>query len=1527
MALEASMKTTKTKLFNGQMAFSSTAITRRPRTRLERVKRNSANEFTQTTEFKPTLPPVRQRLHGQSIYLLNEQLCNHCGRKGRLNINPFTCSTDGCNEKCHQSCSGISRYSRNRRWYFKNHNTSTCYLPPRKQVTTSELSTCDACGEHLTSGAHRIHCTAKGCLNLCHRAARCSNITSHSAKWKCLEHSENSGSEATSKSRSQLKQQLKINCGSCHKTIRVNTTPVVCGLCALNFHKKCTKLTKLLADCAADGKYTWNCKNCEDKKASNDFMRVIGGMKIETSVQDLNQKSKSSLRILQWNADGVNSKHHELQLRLKEGNYDICLIQESKLRPHQATPHIDGYSTIRLDRVSKNGGGGILSYIRDTLVFERVQEASKNGTESSIFRVKMGKRKWASICNIYCPPVRSHSSAQSVRLNLDAIPHSKESIILGDFNAHCHLWDPFQPQDNRGEKLLNWTLDHDMTIMNDGSHTRINTKARYDDPNNMSQTFTSPTQGKSSPDVSICGSTWSSKFSWTTVESIGSSDHSPICVSINAEVKHGSVFKGRTAWRTSGVDWSAFSEAVEQAATTKMPSTSNIRDMASEFHAALIAAAKRFVGTVKSGRRSKTWETPAVREAIRKRNRLRKQIRTHRIEWLKACRDAQDKINEAKTNAWRKVLEDSTQLHDDGKMWKVIKSLNGTPDTNSPNEAMHYKGQLITSNKRKADIFVGHYASVSNLSMLKEDRTVNRLLKKRLGNIRKEVRTLNPSDKQRNYQKLRQEPDFTITELKNAIDKMKKRGAPGADNIPPLFLKNLGPKALEKLLSIFNMAFQSADVPQAWKDAIIIPLLKNGKHASEITSFRPISLTSCVVKLMERMISERLYYIAERKGWFSKLQAGFRKGRGVEDQILRVTQKIADGFEKKEKSLLTLLDFSKAYDTVWRERLLHSLLDQGVPSQYVLFLRGFLLNRQARVRFNGVLSKSKLMKQGLPQGSVLAPILFLFYINNLSSLFSEDLTISMYADDVSILSSSTDLRIAERQTQTAVDTVVSWSKLWKLNLNGTKSEVSVFTLSKLDKDWFPSIEIDGNNIKYEPHARLLGVTLDRRLTFKKQVEAVTAKATQKMGMLRAVANSEWGWRKEDLRKIFLAHIQSVLNFASSSWQPWLRKSLIKKLQVVQNQCLRIITTQAKSSPVEALHAETRVPTIKTTIDANCLRSYEKALRMQDDHPRKIAATDKVHRRLKSRRDFRKKAEELLSCNPHINCGERQPLQYFQVKPWERGIKENTVFPSLCGIKGKKDNKVSIQTSALKRSRELGAHFNIYTDGSAISGTRDGGAGVVVTTGDPSSPTVIESLYEKGAQYTCSYEEEKRAMELAIDWVDTQCDPTHRVSIFTDSQSLCMALLNNNENLDKMRRKIDTMQPRPIIQWIPGHCNIPGNDLADSCAKLAGSLPGKHLQSISYGSVCTQIKACIKDPEIVHTRTREVYQSLSLERESQVMTRSDQSLLAKLRSGHFTGLRAYQNRIDGSTDPTCPLCKEEPQDLQHWLTGCPETAAQ
>ena len=131
-------------------------------------------------------------------------------------------------------------------------------------------------------------------------------------------------------------------------------------------------------------------------------------------------------------------------------------------------------------------------------------------------------------------------------------------------------------------------------------------------------------------------------------------------------------------------------------------------------------------------------------------------------------------------------------------------------------------------------------------------------------------------------------------------------------------------------------------------------------------------MISCVSKVMERMVAARLYYSAETRGILNNQQAGFRKGRGCEDQITKVIQAIQDGFNNKvmERSVLVLLDFSKAYVTVWREKLIIALLEQGVPSGIERWLRGFLDNRQARVRFKGELSRSRAIRQGLPQGSV-----------------------------------------------------------------------------------------------------------------------------------------------------------------------------------------------------------------------------------------------------------------------------------------------------------------------------------------------------------------------------------------------------------------------------------------------------------------------------------------------------------------------------------------------------------------------------
>ena len=215
-----------------------------------------------------------------------------------------------------------------------------------------------------------------------------------------------------------------------------------------------------------------------------------------------------------------------------------------------------------------------------------------------------------------------------------------------------------------------------------------------------------------------------------------------------------------------------------------------------------------------------------------------------------------------------------------------------------------------------------------------------------------------------------------MSELQSAIKRMKGKGAAGPDNIPPSFLKSLGPLSLQELLSIFNLSFSLAHCPQIWRVATIIPLLKAGKSPSEVASFRPISLTSCVVKLLERILANRLYYIVKTNNMFSRFQAGFCKGRSCEDQITRIFQAIEDGFQQRpmKRSVLTLLDFSKAYDTVWREKLLLHMLNTGIPSPFICWIHSFLDDCRARVQLFSILNSSRRFTQGLPQGSFLAPL-------------------------------------------------------------------------------------------------------------------------------------------------------------------------------------------------------------------------------------------------------------------------------------------------------------------------------------------------------------------------------------------------------------------------------------------------------------------------------------------------------------------------------------------------------------------------
>ena len=206
--------------------------------------------------------------------------------------------------------------------------------------------------------------------------------------------------------------------------------------------------------------------------------------------------------------------------------------------------------------------------------------------------------------------------------------------------------------------------------------------------------------------------------------------------------------------------------------------------------------------------------------------------------------------------------------------------------------------------------------------------------------------------------------------------------------------------------------------------------------------------------------------------------------------------------------------------------------------------------------------------------------------------------------------------------------------------------------------------------------------------------------------------------------------------------------------------------------------------------------------------------------------------------------------------------------------------------------------------------------MVVTTGPPDDLTILEEIKIKGAKITCSYDEELTAMQSAINWIRENCS-NQRVSVVTDSQSLCRALLNRSPDVDSLRALLSASDAEITIQWVPGHAGIPGNEAADKAAKQASLLQGSHLPT-TYKSACALINRHIKDTG-THARTSAVYQKYSNTKELEVKTRSDQTFLAQLRSGHQKSFNEYvHEKLDPTVSPECPLCRGERHNLEHWL---------
>ena len=218
-------------------------------------------------------------------------------------------------------------------------------------------------------------------------------------------------------------------------------------------------------------------------------------------------------------------------------------------------------------------------------------------------------------------------------------------------------------------------------------------------------------------------------------------------------------------------------------------------------------------------------------------------------------------------------------------------------------------------------------------------------------------------------------------------------------------LKHLPRSGMDSLHHIFDLSWSSHFFPSIWKTSSIILIHKMGKPLDSPASFRSIFLTFCVSKLFERIILSRLLFFLESNSILSPRQAGFRPGWSTLDQILFLSQSISDGFNKPRpgsRTILSTIDFSKAFDSVWHPALFHKLISAGLPP----WTQSFLSERRACVVYQNHKSRSFRVRRGVPQGSVLGPVLFSLFINDLPASLPSSVSCCLYADHLAIWSSS-----------------------------------------------------------------------------------------------------------------------------------------------------------------------------------------------------------------------------------------------------------------------------------------------------------------------------------------------------------------------------------------------------------------------------------------------------------------------------------------------------------------------------------------
>ena len=819
---------------------------------------------------------------------------------------------------------------------------------------------------------------------------------------------------------------------------------------------------------------------------------------------------QSKLKCVCMNARSVVNKIKELKLLVEEENVDVVAITETWLNETitDEEMNISGFVLFRRDRNDpiKRRGGGVAMYVKNELNPVYNCELSEDSFSESLW------------CNIICENENTllgvcYRAPDSSELNDEKLYGLINSIskyrvvVMGDFNLPELDWgnlDNLDLHDPFVDCLLN---------------------------NFLLQLVDEPTRGNNYLDL-VLSSEENMVQNLSVGEQFETSDHQVIRFDLVCRKNENkTTVKKYDYFRADYDEVRKHMQALQQETSSNYftNNISEVNDRWINIKNNCLRIRNKYIGPKRKAKNKSKWATNKVRKCRREKkkawmkfikgNRDEKLYKEYKIKLNNSVKENRRAKRSFEERLAKNIKEDSKTFFAYVNSKKRSNNMIG-PLKNS-------QGEVLKNNKETADLLNSYFASV----FTREDCI----------HIPEPVEMFKGSQSE-------SLSSMTIEEqvVLEKLTKINVGKSHGPDELHGKLLYEIRYEIVKDLTKLFNLSLETGVVPQDWRDADVCPLFKKGKR-DKAENYRPVSLTSIVGKLLESILKDRIVTHLEQHKLLRESQHGFTSGRSCLTNLLVFFEFITKELDKGNNVDLVYLDFCKAFDKVPHCRLGKKLEAHGIKGEVKTWIVNWLSNRRQRVCVDGELSDWEKVSSGVPQGSVLGPVLFLIYINDLDEgVISE---IGKFADDSKLgksISSSADIRLLEDDLSKLED----WSVKWQMLFNVDKC--SIMHLGKTNANHL--YKIGNNMLKYSDKERDLGVIVDKTLKFSEQVNSVVCKANATLGMIRRNITCK---NKFIVTRLYKALVRPKLEYCVQAWRPYLRKD-IHKIEQVQGRATRMI---------------------------------------------------------------------------------------------------------------------------------------------------------------------------------------------------------------------------------------------------------------------------------------------------------------------------------------------------------------------------------